>query len=667
MGSVVRSGFSLCSVTGKLMVVGLYASVPVALLLFWTGCGQSSPSSPTTASESVATVASETAPAPPETPPAASAALPPTPATTVRPAIVEPPDLDLFALAMRLRGGPGSLNRVADTGPAGSYQAGRTDTFWVTDLVDTSSRTIRATLRLVSEHAYWYVDDHLVIDLDDLREAARAFEDRVHPRIAESFGWIWTPGVDNDPRLTILHTRLNGAAGYFGAQDEYPRQVHPQSNEREIIYMDGAELTPGTPAYLGTLAHELQHAVHWNLDDGEDAWLNEGMSELARELAGYSSPFVDSFLAKSDTSLTNWPDAPEPTSPHYGAATLFLAYLVQHYGGFAGLGRLASEPADGVNGVDAYLAGHDTTFLAVYSDWLVANYLDLDEGLYGYPDRDVRVRDVERMTGYGQRERSLGQFAADYLELRLEPGDAIVRFQGDAVVQRLGTRCRGGERCWWSNRGDSIDSTLTREFDLSGVERATLEFWAWFNLEEDWDYAYLEVSTDGGGSWTILQTQHSTTNNPVGNSFGHGITGDSGGWVHERVDLTPYVGGSALVRFEYVTDDAIYLDGLVIDDISVPEIGFHDDAEQERGWRAEGFIRMDNTLPQDYVVKIIEEGSDGGVAVRDLALDDRRRGETLISGFGSHLAHAVLVVSPVTRGTHSQASYVLTVGEVAVP
>ena len=47
-----------------------------------------------------------------------------------------------------------------------------------------------------------------------------------------------------------------------------------------------------------------------------------------------------------------------------------------------------------------------------------------------------------------------------------------------------------------------IDTTLEREFDLSEVDEATLEFWMWHNIEEDWDYAYASISTDDGKTWT---------------------------------------------------------------------------------------------------------------------------------------------------------------------
>ena len=203
---------------------------------------------------------------------------------------------------------------------------------------------------------------------------------------------------------------------------------------------------------------------------------------------------------------------------------------------------------------------------------MLANYLDEDDGPLGYRDRGVRVRDVELMFVHGEVQGRLPQFSASYVDLRLGMGDALVSFEGDPDVSQVGTRCHSGVRCWWGNRGDSIDSTLTREFDLTGLDAATLEFWTWFQLEVNWDYVYIEASADGGATWTVLDGLHTTSEDPVGNNFGAGFTGFSRNWLQESVDLTPYVGGKVLVRFEYITDDAVYLDGVLIDDIAIPEI-----------------------------------------------------------------------------------------------
>src|SRR3972149_11202856 len=73
-----------------------------------------------------------------------------------------------------------------------------------------------------------------------------------------------------------------------------------------------------------------------------------------------------------------------------------------------------------------------------------------------------------------------------------------------------------------------------------------------------WDYAYLEVSDDGGATWSIVETPSGTSEDPSGNSYGWGYNafsggGSSGEWIEERVDLSPYAGKEILVRLEYGT------------------------------------------------------------------------------------------------------------------
>ena len=202
------------------------------------------------------------------------------------------------------------------------------------------------------------------------------------------------------------------------------------------------------------------------------------------------------------------------------------------------------------------------------------------------------------MDGEFEETTTQPQLSARYYEVRLPEGDAAMEFEGEATVAQVGTECHSGRYCWWSGNGDSIDTTLEREFDLSGVESATLEFWMWYEIEEDWDYAFVSVSTDDGEMWTTLDGEHTTREDPLGANYGAGITGISGSnrgggksaeWVRERMDLSEYAGAggeSVLVRFEYITDEGVNLDGIVIDDIAVAELGFADDAETDGDWQA---------------------------------------------------------------------------------
>src|SRR5258705_9119132 len=150
----------------------------------------------------------------------------------------------------------------------------------------------------------------------------------------------------------------------------------------------------------------------------------------------------------------------------------------------------------------------------------------------------------------------------------------VVRLQGDPTVGIVANTPFGGAPAeWWSNSGDNLDSTLTRAFDLRTLagKRATLSFEAWYDLEQDFDYGYVEVSTDGGATWAPLRATSSVESNPNGANYGHGLTGTSGdgpaaAWGGERAGLGAYAGKQDRVRFEASTGDAGHLPGGGLDD-----------------------------------------------------------------------------------------------------
>lgn len=162
-----------------------------------------------------------------------------------------------------------------------------------------------------------------------------------------------------------------------------------------------------------------------------------------------------------------------------------------------------------------------------------------------------------------------------------------------------------GEYAWWSGSGNNLDHTLTRPLDLSAVPAGTattLNAQFWYDIEQDWDYAYVRVSDDGGETWTNLGSTITTNTNPNGQNFGNGITGASDGWVPAAFDLTPYAGESILLGFRYWTDGAIANKGFEIDAITVTAGGavvFADGAESgANGWTATGFTRTTGSFTQ---------------------------------------------------------------------
>jgi len=213
----------------------------------------------------------------------------------------------------------------------------------------------------------------------------------------------------------------------------------------------------------------------------------------------------------------------------------------------------------------------------------------------------------------------------------------------------------------WSNRADVADLRLQLEFDLSNVKNATLNYWTWYDLEKDWDYAYLSVSEDGGQTWKLVKAPAMTDSNPANANYGWGYTGKSGAgdraeWIQETVDLSPYAGKKIIVAFDTINDLAVNRPGLAIDDVSVPEINYQSDFEKDDGgWQSAGWIRTNNFVPQDYIVQLVSFGKDGQISVARLPVsaDNTAKWDIPLS----QLEKAVVVVSPMASKTTEVARY----------
>ena len=588
---------------------------------------------------------------------------PPTPSPTPPPTASFPdaPDNDPYRLALELRRlDAEDVPRTVNPEPV-TYAEGRRDVFWVMDLADLRLHSGGFELRLVTPHAYWYFPEGQEVSQSGLEAAAAVFEVEIYPRITSVFGREWTPGVDNDPHLSIVNAPLRGAAGYFTSTDEYAKAVYPFSNQREAVYMDSEPSRIGSFLYSRILAHELQHAIHWNADPSEEQWVNEGLSELAVSVAGLDLGRPRR-VGSRPVSLVKWPLELEDSGESYGVASLFMHYLVEHYGDPEDLRPLLREPRDGVAGIDAYLAasGHTDDFRDVFGKWAAANLLDEDRGPYGYSGLDVRASVGRRITTYSEFSSRIPQYSVEYVELRSFREPLRLRFAAPAENLLMPVDVGPGG-CWWGNAGDNINATLTAPLDLSGLDAATLDYQVWFNLEEDWDYGYVEVSSDGGRTWDILETPHTTAENPVGNNYGMGYTGDSGGWLDESLDLGDYADGQVLLRFQHITDDALHSSGICVRNVALSAAG---GTSAVNDWQADGFLLTDNRVKQEYVVQVIEMGPEN--LVRPVALDQANTGEIQVAAPGEldRLVVAVAALAPKTRET---AAYTLTVGPAKGP
>src|SRR5439155_128256 len=262
------------------------------------------------------------------------------------------------------------------------------------------------------------------------------FEGKIYPTDHSLFGEEWSPGIDADPRITILVARIPDVGGYFTAADEVPRWVNPYSNEREMLYVNIEGAPVGSSFLLSTLAHEFSHMIDFAKRKPSSVWFNEGQAQTAEQNNGFTpTGTAAQFLRQPDTQLTDWGDTASQSGANYGHAFLFLQYLSERFGGPPLIRQL------------------------------------LDSGVL------------------------------------------------------LPTDPRSGKNVWWSNRGDGSDTTLTRNVDLRAVDKATLTYSTWFDIEDGFDYAYVEASADGGKTWTTLRTGASTDKDSNGTNLGNGVTG----------------------------------------------------------------------------------------------------------------------------------------------
>ncbi|MGW5667467.1 immune inhibitor A domain-containing protein [Micromonospora sp. NPDC003776] len=171
-----------------------------------------------------------------------------------------------------------------------------------------------------------------------------------------------------------------------------------------------------------------------------------------------------------------------------------------------------------------------------------------------------------------------------------------------------------GANMWYSGADqDWADVKLSRTVTVPNA--ADAKFWMWNNyvIEQDWDYGFVEVSTNGGASWSeqkvydaagkLVSTNdgYADPNGRMGDYGGkkYGLTGTTGGWRHDYIDLSAYAGQTVQVRLRYATDAAFVERGWFADDFSVTGGGattWSDDVEGgANGWTQTGGTFTDTT------------------------------------------------------------------------
>jgi hypothetical protein len=332
------------------------------------------------------------------------------------------------------------------------------------------SRHIRkaATRVALTAHGAFYVDDedlsHYEAPLVDT--LSREFEERVWPSDTAAFGA--PTDVDQNGRILVLLTHelgahLNGGwlIGYFGnadllrARDASADCSGSGSNHAEIVFLNdvsnGAangwsaqELV--SSVYPATLAHEIQHllnlghrCVEQKCAGAEDTWINEALSKLAEDLAGYGWNGATgrsegaAYLSRSDgtlrgydgRSLTQWEGDP---IGNYQGAHSFLRFFADRLGP-----AVAGQVALGRGGRDGLEEALGRPLSRAMAEWATALLVSNErEAAYSFSGN--------AWSPFHQRLRHLDARVPGPVSLRADGIAAIVSGAGQGAPARVTVR-----------------------------------------------------------------------------------------------------------------------------------------------------------------------------------------------------------------------------------
>jgi len=192
--------------------------------------------------------------------------------------------------------------------------------------------------------------------------------------------------VDGNGKLTILLLDIQDGysgsefiSGYFDPWNQFADSLvydktssKSRSNEKEMLYLDTYPSNLESNSFLATAAHEYQHLLHFSHDllnktgTLEEKWVNEGLSEVASDLAGFGpqSLRLVGFSGTSDNSLVDWSDQLADYSNVYS----YFRYLADAFSCTASscdiLSAIFASDKVGIEGVNVGIDAYDVSFAA---------------------------------------------------------------------------------------------------------------------------------------------------------------------------------------------------------------------------------------------------------------------------------------------------------------
>jgi len=283
-----------------------------------------------------------------------------------------------------------------------AFKVGDLESFHVVNVKSYQWHTVTAEVTALGEHCYIFEEIDMApryhrLTKERAAEIASRFDSDIYSKITGVFGEEPNPGIDGDSKIFILFTRIvneGTALGYFSAMNQYKRyneqgvEQFRYSNEKEIIFSavrdDESEFKDENGFFtllFNVISHEFQHLINWHQhslnNNYEETWVNEGLSMLAEDVAGYgyqSNFFArrvsEFFAAANSYSLVEFKYLDRGS---YGFSYLFFRYLYERGAILANLVKSKKSGKDNVED-EIKRAGIAADFDSAFDDFLITLY-----------------------------------------------------------------------------------------------------------------------------------------------------------------------------------------------------------------------------------------------------------------------------------------------------
>jgi len=446
--------------------------------------------------------------------------------------------------------------------------------------------------------------------------------------LLEAWGWF-EPGYFSNAagRQVVLVSNIRDDAFYNADYPNYIAGFYSPTFEsyfdRNIMSIDSHDWLnrvgpDGSRPYLyeSVFAHEYQHLLHDDYDSDEITWMNESLSMFSEYLTGYvvNEDNYTTFQEMPENSLVAWGDqGGEEIVADYGMVFLYQMYMYEKFGQEFIQAEFHNQD-NGITSVNSTLASDKkwkkNSFAQTYHDFSVAVLIDSSQNKYKYGFKaldvgiDVGTPEAPNLEAFD----TIGApaWGADYVWLTTSPKKFGKLLFNGVDVSKSPTAWTSVDGMLYSGTGDEFDNWAI--FPTTGG--GTLTFDTYWDLEDYWDFAFVQVSTDGGLTWTSLEDNEGfSTYDFDPNAYPTvienipGLTGYNPTPVTLTYNLSGYAGQDILVAFRMITDWGTHYEGWYVDNVYVDGTLISDGSDASIFTDISELFPVDNNFTVTFVGK----------------------------------------------------------------